>query len=188
MTRTDLPPYNATHIAKSSPPGRLLRRIAFIALLDGGIAVFFGLGSVVLGVLCRDVTGVWVGLAVAACGGIELRGRAMALATDPRAGAWLGGSQIGVMLVVLAFCGRNLLWPPAWSSNLSPDVQWLLDANPAADAVLFNEMLPAMLQIVYLVVILASLMCQGGLCFYYSLATRKLANLPPPLPDELQKF
>ncbi|HEY5895242.1 MAG TPA: hypothetical protein VIT91_18630 [Chthoniobacterales bacterium] len=180
---------NTGRRSERAVPERLRQRVALISLLNGGSIVVFGVVSLVLGALFLDLAGVLVGLAAAVCGGIELRGRTMSLTHHARSGAWLTGSQLGAMLVILTYCGKNLLWPPAWSfSHLSPDAQALLQANPNVDWELLNEMMPELVRLIYLAGILASLIYQGGLFFYYSWAARKLERRPPSVGTEHRKF
>jgi hypothetical protein len=145
-----------------------LRRVLRIARFDGMsvlfVAGFFALVSGGAG----DVGGAAVGLLVAAAGAIELHGASLLKTSDKRGMSWLIGSQLYLLVVILAYVVFRI-------SNPDVDPVLKLMTTVVADQVrqsgqdveLFLSEVPTALRMMYLAVAALTIIYQGGMAFYY---------------------
>jgi len=156
--------------------GKLLR----ISLWDGIGLLVMGFGSLAAASIWRDPVGAMVGAALVTLGGIELRGRRMLQEGNPRATGWLVSTQVGLMLVILSYGARSLAHPPTINlSQVPPELLMNLEALPAGD---LNSMIRPMVQLVYWLLMLVSVIYQGNMAVYYLRKTPLALAKPPPLP------
>lgn len=146
-------------------PEETLRRVVRLARFDGltvlALPGFFAL----LAASAGDVTGVIVGLLIAAAGAIELHGVDLLRAGEARGMSWLVTSQFYLMTVVVIFCLWQLqhedlhLLRTALTDEMRTTIA---QANMSEDA-----FLQLTYRITYRVITLVTLFYQGGMGLYY---------------------
>ena len=152
---------------KATPllPEETLRRVLRLAQIAGicvlAVPGFFALASASLG----DVTGVIVGLLVAAAGAVELHGADLLRAGEPRGTSWLVSSQIYLMIVIIAFCGWQLTHMnlTLWRMALTSDVK----ASIAQTGLTEEQFLATTYRFGYRLIALITFFYQGGMALYY---------------------
>ena len=130
------------------------------------IAGSFGLLCVVL----LEPAGIIVGGAVTAAGVMEIRGHRRLETGSPGAREWMVGSQVWLILCVMAYCGWRL-----WSFDPEDPLAILGDAellrSTAEQALIPEGMLEDLVTriytLTYKLVAAATLVLQGGLAAYY---------------------
>ena len=147
-----------------------LRRILWLSRINAYsivvIAAAFGLLCVVL----LEPAGILVGAAVTAAGLMEIRGHRRLRSGIPGAREWMAGSQLWLVLCVLAYCGWRLL---AFDSEdpLAVLGEAKLLKFTAQVAGYSQEMLEDLVTLVYTLtyklVALVTLLLQGGLALHY---------------------
>lgn len=152
------------------------RRIARNAAINGWIMVVLGALCLLASLLDFSVVGILVCLAALASGCMELSGRRRLKQNSPDAGRWLAGSQLLLLTaLVLYFAYNLLLFDPKVFLRDAPSLRTTLSyylESPKAQ----EEFIARIIRIFYLSLIGGTLLYQGGLCLYYTLATRKLAE------------
>ncbi|MDA0349269.1 MAG: hypothetical protein O3C43_19550 [Verrucomicrobia bacterium] len=151
-----------------------IRRAEQISRVNSWSIIWFALLSTVVVLFLGNLYGVLVGLAVALGGYFELRGHRYLIKREASAIPWLVGSQLYLIVVLWGYSLKHLLsfdesnpWAP-FSSGMK---DFILAINP--DVQLVEAMLKVGYFLVYLSLILAVLIYQGGLSLYY-LALKKL--------------
>lgn len=155
-------------MASTTTPGQIVNRILRISAINGWcVTVAAGLGALVSLAMTDPIAGI-TGAMVAAGGIMELRGRKALLRRDATGMRKLFLAQ----LIVLA-----MIWTYAVTQLLTFDAATLVAALPeeifavVADAGIDSETLRRMITIIhtatYGVLILATLIYQGGLAIYY---------------------
>lgn len=173
-----------------TPAEKSLRRVLLISGIDGwSVIAIAGLGSL-LALMLGDLSGAFTGLLIIAAGVIELRGRARLQRRDAGGMISLVRAQLFLLAVILIYCVTRLasfdegLVQQLVQENLTPDMEAALREGGLARA----DIVPAvklMFYAVYGTVVVASLLCQGGLMYYYRSRTARVAEAlsapPPPL-------
>jgi len=129
------------------------------------VAGLFALGSLVV----WDTVGIVVGLAVTGAGAMELHGRQRLVAGRAGAQDWMAGSQLWLLICVLAYAAWRLLvfdWAAPLSSMSVEELRQLgvLTGLYGDTLAQFVSMLYGL---IYVVVAIVTLVYQGGLGLYY---------------------
>ena len=160
-------------------PSEVLARILRIAALDGYGLVSIAGGLALISAFCTDWLGALVGGLAAGAGLIELHGRRRLKAGDLRGVCWLVRSQLVVLTIILFYVAHQLVtFDPQpqlvklQESLASAQRSLGMEVTPLADMVGLNEkqflqMAKTSTQITYIAVGLISILCQGGLAYYY---------------------
>jgi len=158
-----------------------------VAAINGwSVAVLGGL-CLLLSVVWFSLWGVLVGAAATASGYMELSGRRRLKQGLPEAGRWLAGSQLLLLVAIFLYAGYQLLWfdPHSFMKDLPPDYQEAMGSLMGGQEL--DQLIGRVVTAFYAALMLATLLYQGGLCLYYSLATRKIlleeALTAETLPD-----
>jgi hypothetical protein len=162
-------------MAKAPPvlPVETLRRVLRIAKFDGismlALAGLFAVASAAL----ADFKGAFIGIVIAGAGACELHGTSLLTAGEPRGVRWLVGSQLYLLIVVLAYVAWRLLsYDPEQVRRLlepllhTPEMQAQLEVTGATEEDVRN-MLRLVYHVSYGAVGLVTLIYQGGLARYY---------------------
>ncbi len=169
------------------PSQSVIRKVLAVSLVNGwSITIVAGL-SLLVTLALGDGLGIVVSLLVTGAGVVELRGRHWLKGGDTGGGRWLLAAQLGLMAVIYCYC----LWqlrhvdPPGALSSLPAEQLKIFESIGYTKAALEKSVTVAMVAI-YAGVMLASLLHQGGLYYFYrrSLAKIDQALVPPPIPTE----
>lgn len=150
-------------------PEKTLRRVLFISALDGwSIALFAGLCALI-SLLMGEWIGVTVGGLVTAAGVIELRGRRRLLDGDAHGLAFLVRAQAMILGVIWIYALQNLLAfdEAEIMAQFTPGVREMLSQWFVLSAEDFRPLVKPVYYSLYLTVIGATLLFQGGLALYY---------------------
>lgn len=160
--------------ARPAGAGKTRRRLMIVAAVNGwSVAVLGGL-CLLLSVVWFSLWGVLIGAAATASGCMELSGRRRVKQGRPEAGRWLAGSQLLLLGAIFLYAGYELLSfdPQALLKAVPPDYRQALGSFESEEEL--GQLFGLIVHLIYAVVMLATLLYQGGLCLYYSLATRKI--------------
>jgi hypothetical protein len=145
-----------------------MRRAEQFSRVNSWSIIGFALLSSVAVLFLGNIYGVLVGLAVALGGYFELRGHRYLLKREVSAIPWLVGSQLYLIIVLWGYSLNNLLTFDAsnpWAAFSPGFKDLVLSINP--DVQLVEAMLKVSYFLMYLSLILAVLIYQGGLSLYY---------------------
>lgn len=169
------------------PQNDLLQRTRRTAAINGGsIVVVAGL-SALISLFMGSGVGCIVGLAFAASGALELRGRYLLPGAARQAGHWLLAAQVVFFVLIVAYAGYQLatLTGAAILQALSPEMLTLLKQRlelqtglQLPDAVIGDVLLRAM-RLVYWVLIVVSFFYQGAMAWYYLRRVRSWQRSDP---------
>jgi hypothetical protein len=160
-------------------PAAVLKRVMRISVIDGRVLVFLAGGFGLLSLLLADWTGALVGGLAAGAGVIELHGRRRLLAGEIIGVNWLVRSQIVLLTVIVAYVAyRYYTYDPLPSLHqieqafASAQRAQGMDPTPLAEMIgMTNEEMLTLARksahSAYLTVGVATLLCQGGLAYYY---------------------
>lgn len=160
----------------------LLQRTRRTAAINGSSIVIVAGLSALVSVLLGSGFGFLVGLAFAATGVLELRGRKL-LAHDPQtAERWLLGAQAAFFVLIALYAGYQLatLTGAAILQALSPDTLALLkqrlelQTGMQVPIDVIGAALLRVMRLVYWVLIVVSFVYQGGMAWYYHRRVRAL--------------
>ena len=173
-------------IHESTPTEKILQRVLTVSAVDGWsvtvLAVLGSLGSFLLG----DLVGVGVGAFALVAGLTELHGRRRVLRGDAGGMRVMVRAQLLLLSVILVYCVSRLGSFDAETAmgNLTPELEAVLAESGVARA----DVLPLvriMFYTTYSVVIVVSIVFQGGLAWYYRKRTGTVAEVlaatPPPV-------
>jgi predicted PurR-regulated permease PerM len=170
------------------------RRIALVAALNGwSIAVFAAL-CLLCSLLWFTLSGILIGLALMTSACMELSGRRRLKQNRPEARRWLAGSQLLLLTAIVLYSAYNLLvFDPheimrevqemiselkEMMKNMSPELRaslsQVIDLLQRMDPKELEEQITMAFRTLYRSLIAATVLYQGGLWLYYTLATRKL--------------
>ena len=160
----------------------LQRKISNLSFFDGVTVLLMAGISLVCAAIWRDLTEAFVGVALLTVGCIELSGRQLFHNRLPEATRWLVGSQLGLLFVIIAYCLRNIYYPPALPlDQLPPFILETLENLPGSNGNLEGMMQP-LLKVVYSLFMLISVFYQGGMAMFYLRKVPLALQEPPPLP------
>ncbi len=146
-------------------PEETIRRVLRLAQIDGicvlALPGFFALASASLG----DVTGVIVGLLIAAAGAIELHGADLLRTGEPRGTSWLVSSQVYLMAVVIGFCAWQLTHMDLTLFRMALTTE--VKASIAQTGMTEDEFLATTYRFGYRLIALMTFFYQGGMALYY---------------------
>jgi hypothetical protein len=157
----------------------VLTRGSRIAGIDGFTLVFIAGGFGLVSASCSDWLGALVGGLAAGAGLIELHGRQRLKAGDGRGVTWLVRSQLVLLTIILLYVAYQLrnfdvrpLLISVETSLASVQRSFGLEVIPLADSFgltdkQFLELAKHTVRIAYIAVGIGSILCQGGLAFYY---------------------
>ena len=161
----------------------LQKKIAKLSFFDGVTLLLMAGISLLCAGIWRDLTGTLVALAMATVGYIELAGRRLFQNRLPKATRWLVGSQLGLLLVIIVYCLRNIYYPPTLPlDQLPPFVYKALENLPGFNGDLEGLMQP-LLKVIYALCMLISVFYQGSMAMFYLRKVPLALQEPPPLPS-----
>jgi hypothetical protein len=160
-------------------PAEVLARVLRISGIDGFTLVFIAGGFGLVSVAFTDWVGALVGGIAAGAGLIELRGRQKLRAGDVRGVHWLVRSQLVLLTIILLYVTYQLrnfdpqsLLAKFEESLASTQRSLGLETTSLASTYGLTEteflaLARTLTRVAYIAVGLASILCQGGLAFYY---------------------
>ncbi len=115
-------------------------------------------------------------LAVAASGYMELTGGKRLKDNMPDAGIWFISSQLWLMGILMSYAIYKLLSfePSQVSVLLSPEIKTLIETQLNLTAEAFAELIAGIYNLIYISIIAATTIYQGGLCYYYWKSSSKI--------------
>lgn len=169
-----------------TPPEKVLDRVLLVSSIDGGsVVALAGLGTL-LALAFGDLSGAFTGLLMAAAGGLELTGRRRLRRGDPGGMKLLVRAQVFLLAVILLYCVTRLgsFDQELVMSNLTPEMEAALkesgieraDVGPAVQILFY---------LVYGLVAVVSLVCQGALILYYRSRAAPVAEALATPPSTL---
>jgi len=163
------------------------RRIARIAAVNGWSVAVLGALCLLCSLLWFNAAGILIGLAAMASGCMELSGRRRLKQNRQEARRRLAGSQLLLLAAVVLYSAYHLLLvqPKEILMDFPPDVRMQL--SQVMDPKDLQALIAKAIRILYLSLIAATVLYQGGLCLYYTLATRKLDRAAAGLQGEMVK-
>lgn len=167
---------------------RAVRRVLAISRMNGGGVLVLASLCAVVSLLSRDGAGFVVSALAVLSGGMEVRGGRALRDGDPRAGTLLPGSQLLLLAAILAYSlFRLATFDSAHALEaLAPSIRRILqgyaDATGVLDEAALRDAVAGVYRLVLASVILASLLYQGGLSFWYRRAARRALASPPAPP------
>ncbi len=147
-------------------PEAVLRRVLRLANFDGWGVLLLSGSFALASALSSDRVGAIVGLLVAGAGAIELHGAGLLEARRPSGTKWLVGSQLYLIVVVIAFClwqydHANLDWLRAgFTDDVNAQIAEL-GYTPDQFLRIFNH-------VVCGGVAIGTLLYQGSMAIYYA--------------------
>ncbi len=163
---------------------KILKRVLNICRLNGySIIIFAGLCCLIC-IFIGSWSGVIIGIAVAASGYMELTGGKRLKDNIPDAGKWFIASQLWLMGLLISYAVYKLLSfdPSQVSVLLSPEIKTLIETQLNLTAEAFTEMIVGIYNLIYISIIAATTIYQGGLCYYYWNSSRKIFEKPKIQP------
>ncbi len=154
---------------------KVLRRLISISGMNGWCVTALAGVCTLISLLMGSWSGTAICLAITASGYMELTGRQKLKERLPEARIWLTGSQLWLLFIIVSYAGYQLLVfdPSNMLKDLPPAEQQafagLVDSN--------TQLLSTMYRAVYLSVIIASFIYQGGLWLFYRRDYYKLFSL-----------
>jgi hypothetical protein len=155
-------------VPESTSQEKILRRVLFIAAMDGWSVVVLAILGSLASLLLGDLVGVCIGFLVLAAGIMELRGRRRLQRRDASGMQLMVRAQLFLLSVILVYCVSRLGSFDAETAmgNLTPE----MDASLRELGLTRAQVLAytrTMFYVVYSVVAIVSLLFQGGLALYY---------------------
>ncbi|MDP2138500.1 MAG: hypothetical protein Q8J74_11680 [Candidatus Didemnitutus sp.] len=151
-----------------TPAQRALKKVLTISLLNGwSVALFAGLCSLV-SLAFGELLGFGVGLLVVASGVMEIHGHRRLKRHQADGLTWLVRSQLFLLSVLLVYAVSRLfsLDGETVLSNLTPEMETVLSEAGITRADIV-QMVQLFFRAFYSAIILATLLYQGGLAFFY---------------------
>jgi hypothetical protein len=154
---------------------KVLRRLIAISGMNGWCITALAGVCTLTSLLMGSWSGVTICLAITASGYMELNGRQKLKRKLPEARIWLTGSQLWLLFIIVSYAGYQLLVfdPSNMLKYLPPAEQQAMTALVESNA----QLLSTMYRAVYISVIIASFIYQGGLWLYYRRDYSKLYSL-----------
>lgn len=178
-------------MGSAKSPEEIAQRVLRISRLNGwSVALFAGLCGLV-SLTFGDLIGFVVGSLVAAGGGCEVYGNRMLQRGDSTGMRWLIRGQFVVLGVIWIYALARLATVDVayLQRTISPDMRdWLNQLGLSAEEAL--QTVCQLFRLVYVCVMAATLIYQGGLAFYYHRRTAVViqalrTTLAPPAEKRL---
>jgi len=172
------------HILEKAEKEKILKRVLNICRINGySIIIFAGLCCLIC-IFMGSWSGVIICLAVAASGYMELIGGKKLKDNMPDAAKWFIASQLWLMGLLISYAVYKLLSfePSHISALLSPELKTLVETQLNLTAEAFTEMIAGIYNLIYISIIAATTIYQGGLCYYYWNSSRKIFESSKTLP------
>ncbi len=163
-------------------PSEVLRRVVRVSMFDGVSVLLVAGACALLSAASRDVFAAVIGLLVAGAGGMEMNGAGMLKAGDPRGMRWLFWSHFQIGGSMMVYVAVRLLNPEIAPLRkvMTPElVEQIQQVGLTVD-----QFLTEMLRIVYISLVAATVLYQGGMTFYYM--RRRAAVMAAIQGDESQ--
>jgi hypothetical protein len=171
------PPLQQAQVQQQLIDARLaakkIRRATTVAVTDGWMIAIFAGGSFICG-LIGDVSGVLIGMAMAAIAWIEFTGAARLRRLDPTAPRRLAYNQLAFALLIIVYS--------LWSLRSS--------TMPAEIPPEYQDLFLMAKRILYFTLMAVGILAQGGTALYYITREKhlqKYVNETPPWIIEMQK-
>ena len=151
-----------------TPPQLALRKVLKISRLNGwSVAIFAGLCTLI-SLAFGDLVGGGIGVLVVASGIMEIHGHRLLKRRDSAGLTWLVRSQLFLLSVILVYAVSQLFSFDSEYilSNLTPDLEALLKESGISRAEIV-PLVQTFFRAFYGAVILATVIYQGGMAFYY---------------------
>ncbi len=145
-----------------------------LARFDGmGVLVFAGFFAV-LSAMAGDRLGAIVGLIIAAAGAIELHGATLLIHGERRGMSWLIGSQLYLMVAIVAYCGFRLINVDltVLRAGITDDLKTML----AQQGWGVDQFLRELNRLLFVSVAVLTIAYQGGMTFYYARRRRAVVQ------------
>ncbi len=142
-----------------------LARVLRLAKFDGALVLVFAGGFALLSAMEGDFSGALVGLLVAGAGAVELHGFSLLREGEPRGINWLVGSQISLLVSILAYCAVRLTHlevPPIPDALVS-----MLDVTAEQLGMTRDEYVRFVQRLALQSFAVISFFYQGGMAIYY---------------------
>jgi hypothetical protein len=174
----------------TTPAEKVLARVLLVSAIDGWSLIAIAALGTPLALALGDLSGAFLGLLIVAAGMNELRGRSRLVRRDASGMRLLVRTQMLLLAVILVYCVSRLgsfdegLVQDVVRENLTPEMEALLQENGIGRA----DIVPAvklMFHFIYATVAVVSILCQGGLAYYYRSRTPRVAEAlaaPPQSP------
>jgi hypothetical protein len=146
-------------------PEEVLTRVFRLARLDGLSVLLVATTFAIIAALARDVTGAMAGLLVAGAGASELHGTSMLRVGDARGMSWLVGSQLCLLVSILAYVGVRLSLfelPP-----VPEDMKKFVEFSASQVGMTGDQYLRFVHRVALWIVAGLSILYQGGMAWYY---------------------
>lgn len=172
-------------------PAEVLKRVQRIAGIDGTVLVFLAGGFGLISAFNMDCLGAIIGGLAAGAGWMELHGRRKLKAGQIVGARWLVRSQIVLLTVILCYVVYQYFYynPKAVFDAVAKAETMINDAQRAQGMETttfaesfglsqagFRELIKKTIRASYVAVGLASILCQGGLAYYYHLKSAAIGR------------
>lgn len=151
-----------------TPPQLALKKVLKISRVNGwSVAIFAGLCALI-SLAFGDLVGGGIGVLVVASGVMEIHGHRLLKRRDSAGLTWLVRSQLFLLSVILVYAVSRLFSFDSEYilSNLTPDLEALLKESGISRAEIV-PLVQTFFRAFYGAVILATVIYQGGMAFYY---------------------
>jgi hypothetical protein len=173
---------------------RTVKGVAHVAGMSGSSTLTIGVLAVAVLVLMPPVTAVnaVIALGVCAIGVVELLGRKGIQRAEPSAARLLGFNQLAFLALITAYCVYQIATfsPKEFQEHMvSPDAQTALTQLPNMQALVkdLERAAPMLNAAFYGVVILLSVLMQGGLARYYFTRRKRIEAYRSATPAWVQR-
>lgn len=162
-------------------PDKTLARVLRIAGLEGGSVLALGVLSLMVSAVSFSPVGLLVSALLAGCGAAELHGAKLLRAGNGRGLDWLVRAELALMATVMAYAGLRLATTTPASIHKEMAEMALL-GDLGMDQRQLETTLLSTLRLTYAVVLLVTLLFQGGLALYYHRSRAAVAGALAQLP------
>jgi hypothetical protein len=193
-----LTPAHLAELALAQQNFRPIRRVARTATFSAVTTLFIAACSVLFAVFSPDIPGILIALGLCAIGTIEWIGSRRLLRAEPGAARFLMRNQLGFLGLIGAYCIFQIATTSVAGLKqqaLSPEARAELAAAPEYAHMVDQSVEQWGLLVTdgfYVLVLVISIACQGGLAFYYASRRKRLeefqASTPPWARQLISRF
>jgi len=166
---------------------KVVEKAARTAGWDAAITLAIGLAGLALSVAWRSWPGIFVTVGITVVGVVALVGWDRMHDANPSAARILGFNQLALMAVIATYCVIQMAtFTPeelAGSAEIQKQLAELRDAG-----IDLTEAAPALVRGFYGLVILLSMLAQGGMALYYFRRRRHLESYRDDAPEWVQRL